>query len=381
MECEKIYYAKPMAKTFTATVTGCTETPRGFAVTLSATAFYPEGGGQACDLGRLGDAAVLDVREQGDAIVHLCDKALAVGSTVEGVLDWDRRFDLMQQHTGEHILSGLIHQRFGWHNIGFHLGATTIQIDFDGPVSAEALAELEAQANAVIWADLPVKCRYPDPETLSTIPYRSKKALDWPVRIVEIPGADICACCGTHLPTTGMVGSIKVLSVIKFHEGVRIEMVCGGRALRYMTAIYEQNRLVSQAFSAKILETGTAAQKMNEALASEKYRANGLQNRLFDYIAKDYVNQENVLHFEAGLDGTGVRLLAEKLSGVCRGWCGVFSEKEGGFSYCFATREGDLRRLVKEMNTALGGRGGGKPQFQQGTVSATEAQIRAFFTP
>ncbi len=379
MDREKLYYVSPMEKRFSATVTACTETAKGYEVTLSATAFYPEGGGQACDLGTLGDATVLDVRERGEEIIHLCDKALPIGETVEGTIDWARRFDLMQQHTGEHILSGLIHEKFGWHNVGFHMGLTTIQIDFDGPIPVADLAELEEKANAVIWADLPVKCWYPEPEVLPTIPYRSKKQLPWPVRIVEIPGADICACCGTHLPTTGMVGLIKVLSVIKFHEGVRIEMVCGGRALAYMTAVYEQNRQVSQAFSAKILETGAAAQKMNEALAAEKFRAAGLQKRLFDYIAKDYVNQSNILHFEAGLDSAGVRTLAEKISAVCQGWCAVFSEKEGGYSYCLASRSDDLRQLCKDMNAALGGRGGGKPQFQQGSVTATKDQIQAFF--
>ena len=379
MECEKIYYVNPMESRFTATVTDCQSVKGGFAVTLDATAFYPEGGGQACDVGTLGDARVLDVREKDGSIVHLCDRPLPAGETVEGQLDWERRFDLMQQHTGEHILSGLIHKRFGWHNVGFHLGVSNVQIDFDGPIPADALSELEQEANRVIWEDRPVLCTFPDREILPTIAYRSKKALDWPVRIVEIPGADVCACCGTHLPTTGMVGCIKVISAVKFHEGVRLEIVCGGRALRYFSAVCEQNRQVSQVFSAKMLETGAAAQKMNEALTAEKYRANGLQNRLFDYIAKDYVNQKDILHFEPGLDGAGVRTLAEKLCAVCDGFCAVFSEKDGGYSYCLATRDGDLRQLCKDMNAALDGRGGGKPQFQQGTVSATIEQIKAWF--
>ena len=380
MECEKLYYVNPMMTTFSATVTGCTQTPKGFAVTLSATAFYPEGGGQPCDLGTLGGVRVLDVREKDGSILHLCDAPLAVGAVVDGCIQWERRFDLMQQHTGEHILSGLIHKRFGHHNIGFHLGVTNIQIDFDGPIPPEALAELEWEANRVIWEDRPVVCSFPAESELPGIPYRSKKALDWPVRIVEIPGADICACCGTHLPTAGMVGVIKVLSCIKFHEGVRLEIVCGGRALQHMGAVYEQNRQVSQTFSAKILETGAAAQRANEALAAEKYRTTGLQNRLFEYIVKDYVNQTDVVHFESGLDGAGVRTLAEKLCGVCDDYCAVFSEKDGGYSYCLATREGDLRQLCKDMNAALGGRGGGKPQFQQGTVNATKEQIEAWFT-
>jgi alanyl-tRNA synthetase len=368
-----------MLQSFSATVLTCQEEKGGWAVTLSATAFYPEGGGQPCDLGTLGEARVLDVRERDGAILHLCDRPLTPGQTLEGHIDWERRLDLMQQHTGEHILSGLIHRRFGWHNIGFHLGATTVQIDFDGPIPPEALAELEQQANRVLWEDRPVNCSYPDPEALATIPYRSKKQLPWPVRIVEIPGADICACCGTHLPTAGMVGLIKILSAIKFHEGVRLEIVCGGRALQYLTAVYEQNRQVSQTFSAKLLETGEAARRSAEALASEKYRATALQNRLFDYIAKDYVNQKQILHFEPGLDGAGVRTLAEKLTAVCDGVCAVFSEKEEGFSYCLASRTEDLHPLCKALNQALSGRGGGKPNFCQGSVTASREAIEAFF--
>ena len=379
MECRKLFYEDCNIRTFTATVTGCTETEKGYEVTLDATAFYPEGGGQACDLGLLGNARVMDVQEQGETIVHLCDRPLTVGATVEGQIDWARRFDLMQQHTGEHILSGLIHRRFGWHNVGFHVGAQVIQIDFDGPIPADALAELEVQANAVVWEDRPVRCWYPAPERLPDIPYRSKKELNWPVRIVEIPGADTCACCGVHVASTGQVGLIKIFSSMKFHEGVRIEMACGGRALQYLSAVYEQNRQVSQTFSAKPLETGAAAQRAEAMLAAEKLRANTLQSRLFDYIAKDYANQENPLLFEAGLDGGQLRQLAEKLSAVCKGVVAVFSEKEGGFGYCLAQPGGDLRQLCKDMNAALNGRGGGKPAFQQGTVSADKGQIEGFF--
>lgn len=379
MECRKLFYEDCNIRTFTATVTGCTETEKGYEVTLDATAFYPEGGGQACDLGLLGNARVMDVQEQGDAIIHLCDRPLTVGTTVEGQIDWARRFDLMQQHTGEHILSGLIHRRFGWHNVGFHVGAQVIQIDFDGPIPADALAELEARANEVVWQNLPIKCWYPAPEVLAGIQYRSKKALPWPVRIVEVPGADTCACCGVHVASTGQVGLIKIFSAMKFHEGVRIEMACGGRALQYLSAVYEQNRQVSQTFSAKALETGAAAQRAEAMLAAEKLRANTLQSRLFDYMAKDYVNQEDVLLFEAGLDGGQLRQLAEKLSAVCKGVVAVFSEKEGGFGYCLAQPGGDLRSLCKDMNAALNGRGGGKPAFQQGTVSADKGQIEGFF--
>lgn len=371
----KLYYEDCHLRQFTAVVTGCEKQDRGYLVTLDSTAFYPEGGGQACDLGTIDGVRVLDVREKGETVLHLCDGALEIGKTVTGRIDWERRFDLMQQHTGEHILSGLINRKFGYHNVGFHIGSDGMEVDFDGPIAPEALAELEARANEAVWADLPVKCWIPTPEELPDVRYRAKKALSWPVRIVEVPGFDSCACCGVHVARTGEVGIIKILSCVKFHGGVRLEMVCGGRAYRYLAGVFEQNRQVSQTFSAKMLETGDAARKTAAALAEEKFRRTELQMRVFDSIAMSYVNQENVLHFEDGLEPGQVRILADKIAGACRGFAAVFS----GGSYCLAAREGDLRPLGKAVNEKLGGRGGGKPNFQQGSVQADQARIEAFF--
>ncbi len=380
METKKLYYEDCHIKQFTATVTACRETDKGFLVELDATAFYPEGGGQACDLGTLGDAKVLDVREQGQQILHLCDRGIPVGETVQGTLDWQRRFDLMQQHTGEHIVSGIIHRVFGGHNVGFHMGADVITIDFDVPIAPEALPQIEEEANRAIFENLPVKCWYPSPEELPNVPYRTKKALPWPVRILEVPGYDNCACCGVHVAATGEIGIIKLLSCVKFHQGVRIEMVCGGRALSYLSRVYEQNRLVSQAFSAKILETGGAAQKMNEMLATEKFRATGLERQLFDRIAQDYVNRGDVVHFADGLEPGSVRELADRIARCCGGTAAVFSgTDETGYSVCLVKKDGDVKALGQDMNQALCGRGGGKPGFFQGSVKATKTQILAFF--
>ena len=379
MPTEKLYYSDCHLKSFTATVTGCEASEKGWLVTLSATAFYPEGGGQACDLGRIGGVSVLDVRERGEEIFHLCDGPLTLGDPVECAIDWDRRFDLMQQHTGEHILSGLIHQKFGWHNVGFHMGKDTIEIDFDGPIPQEALGELELAANEAIWANLPVKCWYPAENELPNVTYRSKKALPWPVRIVQVPGFDSCACCGVHVERTGEIGFIKILTCVKFHQGVRLEMVCGSRAYRWMANIFDQNRQVSQLLSAKMPETGEAVRRLQEAYGAEKFRAAALQKRIFAAIADSYVNQENVLHFEPGLECAQVRLLAEQISEKTTGYAAVFSGEGESYSYCVVTRDGDLRELGKAMTAALCGRGGGKPNFQQGSVKATKEQIEAFF--
>ena len=379
MSTQKLYYEDCHLAEFTARVVSCEKTEKGYPVILDRTAFYPEGGGQPCDLGTINGIPVLDVQEQGEDVVHFCAEALEVGQTVTGTVDYARRFDLMQQHSGEHMVSGLIHKKYGWHNVGFHMGADVITIDFDGIIPAEDLPGIEAAANEAIWKNTPLHIWYPSEEELPTVPYRSKRALPWPVRVVEFPGVDICACCGVHVATTGEIGLVKLLSCVKFHQGVRIEMACGKRALALLSAVYEENRQVSQAFSAKILETGGAARRMNEALAAEKFKVTGLQRQLFEYIAKSYVNQKTALHFEEGLDSTGVRELADKIAGVC-GMAAVFSgSDESGYSFCLATRDGDLRTFGKEMTQALNGRGGGKPGFIQGSVKAEKSEIEAFF--
>ena len=189
----KLYYEDCHLREFTARVVSCEEAQKGWEVALDQTAFYPEGGGQACDTGSLGGVKVMDVRERGEEIVHLCDGPLEAGREVTGSIDWQRRFDLMQQHTGEHIVSGIIHRRWGYANVGFHVGADTVTIDFDGPIPAEAVAEIEAEANEFLWRNVPVKCWVPSPEELESVTYRSKRALPWPVRIVEVPGANSCA--------------------------------------------------------------------------------------------------------------------------------------------------------------------------------------------
>lgn len=379
METQKLYYENCHLWDFTATVTDCQQTDRGWLVTLSRTAFYPEGGGQACDSGTLAEAKVLDVREQGGRVLHLCDSPLPVGSSVEGHIDPERRFDLMQQHSGEHIVSGIIHSLFGLNNVGFHVGGEEMTIDFDGPIPAEALSRVEELANRAVWANLPIRCWYPSPEELPTIPYRSKKALDWPVRIVEIPGIDHCACCGVHVAHTGEIGLIKLLSCVKFHQGVRIELVCGGRALKRMQAVFEQNRQVSSAFSAKMLETGAAARKMNEALAAEKLRANTLQSAIFTKTAAEFAGKGNILHFAENLAPNQIRELADSIAAVCGGWAAVFSGSEGCYSLCLVQKNGDVKAIGTAIHQQLSGRGGGKPGYFQGSVQATRSQIQDFF--
>ena len=380
MQTRALYYEDGYLSRFSSRVVSCEPQGDLWAVTLEATAFYPEGGGQAGDTGTLNGIPVLDTQEQGDRVVHLCGQPLEPGETVEGIIDFDRRFDLMQQHTGEHMLSGLIHRRYGYHNKGYHVGAEFVTVDFDGVIPQEDIPSLEKELNEAVWRNLPVKCWIPSPEELPEVTYRTKRPLPWPVRIVEVPGCDSCACCGIHVGSTGAVGVIKILTTMGFRGGTRLEMVSGRRAWAAMNDAYEQNRQVSQAFSAQLNQTGDAARRMNEVVSELKCRITQLQRQQISSVANSYVNQGDVLHITDGLDPVLVRELADAIAEVCGGTAAVFSgTDEGGYSCCVVTRSGDLRSLGKAMNAALNGRGGGKPNCHQGKVSCTRAEIEAFF--
>ena len=380
METRKLYYEDSHCASFTARVLSCEKTARGFEITLDATAFYPEGGGQDADTGKLGNVRVLDTRERGERVVQLCDGPLEPGTEVEGIIDWEARFTRMQQHSGEHIVSGILHRRYGCHNVGFHMSSDIITIDFDCVIPKEDLPAIEAEANAAVWADLPLKTWYPSEAELPHVFYRTKRQLPWPVRIVEVPGYDSCACCGTHVKRTGEIGLIKLFSAVKFRSGTRMEMACGKIALTMLNRFWEQNRLVSQAFSAKPEETGIAAQRMNETVENLKYRITGLEMRIFAAAADSYAGKEKAIHFEDNLDNTAVRVLADAIADRVTGFAAVFSgDDQNGYAFCLVTRSGDLRSFCREMTTALGGRGGGKPNFQQGRISASRADIEAFF--
>lgn len=378
METRRLFYEDCHLYSFSACVMGCEAVDGEYAVILDATAFYPEGGGQACDIGTLNEVRVLDVSEVDGKIIHLCDRALPVGQQVAGQIDMARRFDLMQQHTGEHIVSGIISRRYGWHNVGFHIGNEGITIDFDGPIPTEDLADIEAEANAAVWQNLPVKCWIPTLEELPGVSYRSKKQLQWPVRVVQIQGVDSCACCGVHVGNTGEVGLIKLFSCVKFHQGVRIEMACGKRALDALNTAYDQNRQVSQAFSAKIWSTGDAARKMNERLAAAEYRCAELERRIWDTVAAGYEGRGDVFHYDPQLTPMAVRELADRIARCCGGTAAVLGGSDH-LNLCMIDLRGDVKTLSEAVKSRLMGRGGGKPGIFQGTVGVDAAQVQEFF--
>lgn len=381
LETRRLYYEDVYRKEFTATVLDCRERKSGYAVILDESAFYPEGGGQPSDKGTLGAVKVTEVHEKDGELLHYTDEPLEIGVKVEGKIDWEHRFDLMQQHSGEHMVSGIIHARYGYDNVGFHMGSDVITVDLNGMLDEAQLAEIESEVNRKVWEDTPVEISYPTAEELKALDYRSKKELTGQVRIVTFPGTDVCACCGIHVTHTGEIGMVKLLSVEKFRDGIRMEMICGKRVLDYLNMVNEQNHQISMKLSAKMEKTAEAVERLFE----ENYRMKGLvarmQEEMFQAEAKKWEGAGDVLIFKEGLESDAVRKLTDAVMNTCQGRCAVFSKNEdGSHKYAIGEIDGDLRQYTKEMNAALNGRGGGKPFFVQGSVQAVEKEIREFFT-
>ena len=381
MATEKLYYTDPYMTEFTARVLDCRPEKKSWLVTLDRTAFYPEGGGQPAAHGTLGGAKVTDVHEKEEVILHTCDRPLETGAEVTGRIDWERRFDHMQQHAGEHIISGILCADYRCDNVGFHLGADTVTIVYNTDISwAQALAA-ERKANETIWADTAAVITYPSREELDALDYRSKKELTGQVRIVAFPGADCCACCGTHVRRAGEVGLIKVLSVQKFREGVRMEILCGRRALDVLGAVYEQDRAVAQALSVKPEQTAAAVERLQAELQEVKFRAGQLEEQVCAAEAEKFAGAGEALLIRPPMAPDAARRLADAVAKSCGGLTAVFAGKDGEkYNYALIHPAGaDIAPLVKAMNAALSGRGGGRNGFAQGSLQATEAQIRNFW--
>lgn len=403
MKTRRLFYENVYQKDFKAEVLFCGEDEKGRYVILDQTAFYPEGGGQPADKGVLcpesgrisaekkETIAVLDVQyagEGGEDIRHYVEQPLSVGAKIHGLIDWERRFDLMQQHSGEHIVSGCVHKKYGYDNVGFHMGEDVITIDFNGLLDEAQLLQIEQEVNNYIWKNRPAQIFFPDEEERKRLPYRSKKELTGEVRLVEFPGEDLCACCGLHVEAAGEIGLVKLLSVKHFREGVRVEMVSGKRALRLLHQHLEANSRVAVELSVKPDQTPETVRHLQDEIYALKGQIASLRQEQFAMRANQCRGKGSVLVLEQNLDVVDVRKETDAILDTCGGICVVVSleehqseEKKGaGGKYAVGQRNGDVRELVKEMNEALSGKGGGKSFFAQGSLQAEEQDIKDFFT-
>ena len=374
---EKLFYQDSHRTEFTAKVISCEEAKDGYRVVLDQTVFFPEGGGQYADTGMLGDTEVTDVHEKDDVIYHTTKAPLEAGSEVNGKINWDERFEKMQQHTGEHIVSGIVHERFGYNNVGFHLGSDYCTMDFDGPISKEQLKEIEAAVNEAVYQDLEIKILYPSKDELKDLDYRSKIEIEGQVRIVEIPGYDVCACCAPHVKTTGEIGAIKLVSMVNYKGGERITMLCGRRAMRDYEKKDSMTKEISALLCAKEYEVAEAVVRLKDEQNRMKSQLAEMQQKLLEYrVAEIAVDQKIVTVFDSTLSGNLPREMMNKLLDKGAEICAVFAgTDEEGYRYVIGSRSEDVRPLSKMLNTTFQGRGGGKPEMVQGSVKGTRTEI------
>ena len=376
---KRLYYENAYCREFDARVTDCREGKRGWEVTLDQTAFYPEGGGQPADEGTLGEAKVLDVKEGGEEVIHLCDRPLEPGSAVHGTLDWERRFRFMQQHSGEHIFSGIVHRTFGYDNIGFHMGKDCVTVDFSGMLSEKDIAQVERAANEAVLADLEILEDYPSREALGRLDYRSKKELEGQVRIITIPGSDVCACCGTHVKRTGQIGPIKAVASEHYKTGIRISLQIGWKALEDYEEKHRNIKEISALLSAPPQETAEAVRKLQEQLQELKAANVVLKQKQLDRLVEEVPEGAGrVIRFVEDLNPVEVRMLADRLAQKAD-FAAVFSGNDGeGYKYVMCSSHTDVAAIGKKFNEALNGRGGGRNPMVQGSVMAERAKIEEF---
>ncbi|MBQ2972630.1 MAG: hypothetical protein IJE16_08825 [Ruminococcus sp.] len=375
----KLYENDAYLKEFEATVVSCEECKNGYLITLDKTAFFPEGGGQQADCGFINDAKVIDVQEKSGIITHKVNKAFEIGETVLCKLDWDTRFARMQGHTGEHLVSGIIHSMFGYDNLGFHMSDKTMTLDPNGLLSAEDIKEIELRANKAVYENREITAYYPEASALDTLDYRSKLDLKEGVRLVSIDGYDLCACCAPHVHRTGEIGLIKIIDFIQYKGGMRLTMVCGINAFEDYSKLHDDSKEMMHLLSAsrdKVLDFVT---RDHETIGAQKAEI----NRLSAEIAK------------ANLD---IKLIGSTLCGFTKGASfddmrnmvnerlneaqivAFFSESENDtFSYIISSAASDVRDLVKALNEAFCGKGGGRPNYAQGKITANKDSILKFF--
>ena len=391
-ETIKLYDRDAYATEFEADIISCEPNKaddKRFDIILNQTLFFPEEGGQSPDMGILGGYRVVDVQIKNGVITHTVETSagdccevekeaeLAAGVHVQGKLDWQHRFYNMQQHSGEHIFSGIVHSRFGFENVGFHLSDSVVTMDFSGVLSPEDIAEVEHEVNVAISKNIPIEVTYPSRDELAQLEYRSKIEIEGQVRIVTVPGYDVCACCAPHVKRTGEIGMLKVMNYQNYKGGVRISILCGFRALeafRQKCDIISELMGIFTTNQEAIVDNVTKLKAVNQSLKSELGTA---KSDLLDYkVAELPTDTDNAVLFEGGIDTNTARncvnALVEKYSGFSAFFMG---NDEEGYSFIIGSKNEDCNTVAAALRNKLGARGGGKPVMVQGSVKAVKSEI------
>ena len=369
-------------KEFGAEVISCEKIERGYETVLDRTAFFPEGGGQGADPGFLGETEVLHVREKDGVIYHLTESPFEVGQKVTGKIDFDERFRRMQNHTAEHILSGIIHSLYGFQNVGFHLSEEYFRADYDGELGREDIKKLEVLINYAIAENHKIRAWYPDAETLAAIEYRSKKDICGNVRLVEIENVDICACCAPHVAMTGEIGVFKVTEHARYKGGTRIIAVAGSDAVKLFINEHEMLSGIASSFSAKREDVKAAVDRLSNECLGLKREISRLNRELLQTKLSSVEPTDGNLcfFFDKGYDTDAVREFVNSAVSKCKGVLAAFiGDDENGYRYIIASETTSLKDNCKTINAAINGKGGGSPQMICGTARAGKLEIEEFF--
>ncbi len=380
METIKLYDYSAYMTEFDATVLssepGTYEGHDIFKTILDQTLFFPEEGGQSPDKGNINDADVLYVKLSSSVIIHYLNKPIPAGAHVHGKIDFQHRYSNMQQHSGEHIFSGIVNSVFHLNNVGFHLSDNSVTMDYDGVLSKEEILHIEHLVNRAIWENVEIKAYYPTAEELKNTDYRSKKELTGPIRIVAIPGYDICACCAPHVKRTGEIGILKVISFQNHKGGIRLHILCGERALKYFNESLDLVTEITNSLTTGKENIVTNIEKMKDEIKSLNSSVSALK---YDLIMNEIKNMpktsENVILFKEKTDSFIMRNVVNSLVAEHEGYSLFFSgDDETGYNYIIGCKVGDAREIQKKLNL-LGAHGGGKAQMIQGSIKATRKEI------
>ncbi len=378
---KRLYYTDPLLTRFSSHVVDCRPDGDRARVVLAETAFYPTSGGQPHDTGRLGGANVLDVVDEDDQVVHVVDSMLQVGDPVDGEIDWPRRFDHMQQHTGQHILSAAFDRTCGVRTESFHLGTASCTIDLAREVTPAEIATAETLACAVVWEDRPVTIRFASEEDAARLPLRKESLRSGTLRLIDVQDFDLSACGGTHVPRTGMVGLIAVAGWERFKGGSRIEFVCGGRALRSYRAHRDTVTALVQTMTVAPHELPAAVLRLQADGRAWQKTVKQLQEQLAAHLADALVERaedvgafRRVLVAQSGWDAQALKALASAI--VARPGLVAVVTGDGTPAPLVVARSAgvafDAGACVKRMTADLGGRGGGRPELAQGAAGSAE---------
>lgn len=381
---EKLYDRDAYLEEFECKVTNLYTDENYIYIETDRTAFFPEGGGQTSDRGWLNDVYVNNVQIIEKKIIHFVENTeenvekLKNSTFLRGKIDMEKRFSDMQQHSGEHIFSGIVHKHYGYNNVGFHLGSEVVTLDFDGILNENDVCKVENLVNEAIWKNLEILIHFPSEKELEALTYRSKIEIEGQVRIVEIPGVDVCACCAPHVKRTGEIGIVRVVNYEKYKGGTRVSILCGKRALYDIRHKTGENKKVSVLTKAKQDETAAAVERLIKENEKLKFELIGANREILFSKAAAVGEDEGIIIFDSRLQGKLLTEFAEAIKEKASSFAACFCGEEGSYRYCITSRTADLQLLSKALNSAFSGKGGGRGEMVQGSLSANEKDIREF---